>query len=242
MKVTFQRASLASAALLCVLGMSSRADGAAIISICNDLACTGGDDFTVQDNSAQDSLGATGLISFSLMNAFGYSVAVNTSQSKPMVGSATAPQLDLAFVATTNNSNTNSIFLYVSDTDFMNPQTFTMSLGGTNSGGSGSVTGRSWGASNNTALSFSGANLLSTIANQSGTSFSGTTSGSYNPAVNPYSLTIGVAITRTSAGTTTGDLNFQTTAIPEPGSLTFFGIGLAGLGFGVYRRRSAPRD
>ena len=82
-------------AIVGLLGSGERADAALIAAICNDLACSGGDDLMVQDNAAGDMLSALGGLSFST-SAFGFTLAVNTSQSKPMLGSATAPQLDLS--------------------------------------------------------------------------------------------------------------------------------------------------
>jgi hypothetical protein len=80
-----------------------------------------------------------------------------------MVGSAGAPQLDLTFSATTNGAAGN-VFLYASDTNFtLGSGTFVLNLGGTNSGGDGSVQGRAWGGTSNTEFQFSGANLLASI-------------------------------------------------------------------------------
>jgi hypothetical protein len=226
-----------SAALLCFAGLTSRADASLITAICNDLGCTGGDDFIVQDNVSPDTIPGLGSSNFSV-SAFGYLLAVNTAQSKSTIGSATLPQLDLTFSATTNDSNTDSIFIYASDTDFLNPHAFVLSFGGTNSGGSGTVTGRAWGGTSNTALQFSAANLLATTGAQTGNTFSSTAAGSFSPTVNPYSLTIGVAVVRTTPGTTTGDLNFATSAVPEPGSIALFSLGFIGLGIGTFRRKS----
>jgi hypothetical protein len=129
------------AALTCLLGASTAANAAFFATICDDLACTGGNDVTILDNSAGDTIAASGGISFAT-SAFGYSLLVNTSQSKPMIGSAAAPQLDLTYTATTNSATAASVFLYTSDTDFISGGSFVLGLGGTNSGGSGTETGR----------------------------------------------------------------------------------------------------
>ena len=208
-----------------------------VIAVCDDSACTGGNDTFVLDNGAGDTIGAAGAASTSL-SAFGYSLVVNTSQSKPIIGSATAPQLDLNFAATTNDSLAHSIFLFVSDTDFLTGGFDALTIGGTNSGGSGTVTGRAWGGSNNTALSFSPANLLGLIGPETGASFAGSTNGSFNPAANPFSLTIGAAINRSTAGTSTGDLNFSVAAVPEPSTWAMMLVGFGGIGFAMRRKKT----
>jgi hypothetical protein len=192
----------------------------------------------VQDNGAGDTIAGLGASSFAA-SAFGFALLVNTAQSKPMLGSAGVPQLDLTFSATTLDSASHSAFIYVSDTDFIGAQALQLSLGGTNSGGSGTVTGRSWGGTSNTALQFSGANLLNTVGPLSGAAYSGSATGNLTPAVTPYSLTIGVALTRTTAGTTTGDLNLASTPVanvPEPSSLLLGALGMLGVGFTRRRR------
>jgi hypothetical protein len=228
----------AAAALTLTLGTSLEANAAFFAAICDDFACTGGNDLMIQDNSAGDTTAALGAISFSA-SAFGYSLLVNTAQSKPIIGSAAAPQLDLTYTATTNSATPASIFLFASDTDFSASGSFLLSLGGTNSGGSGTETGRAWGGSSNTALQFSAANLLGSVGPLSGPAYSGTTTGSFSSSVDPYSLTVGVAINRAAAGTSTGDLNLQVAAIPEPETYALMLAGLGALGFVARRRKPA---
>src|SRR6185369_16100679 len=176
MKKTLQH--LATTAVVAgALFASAPANAVFVARICNDLQCLGGDDFIIQDNAAGDTIASTGAISFSV-SAFGYSLLVNTAQSKPMVGSAGAPQLDLTFSATTNGAAGN-VFLYASDTNFtLGSGTFVLNLGGTS----------------NTEFQFSGANLLASIGPLTTASFSGKATGPFAAASNPYSLTMGVTI------------------------------------------------
>jgi hypothetical protein len=219
-KKHFSTASMA-ALLLVAVGSGDAARAAFVAAICNDAACSGGNDFFVTDNGSGDNIPALGGINFNV-TAFGYILAVNTSQSKPLIGSSTAPQLDLTYSATTIPGGGGTIFLYASDTDFIASSSgFHLTLGGTNSGGSGTVTGSAWGGTSNTGLDF--ASLLGSVGPFSGSSFSGSANGLYSAAVNPYSLTIGLKISRSTAGTTTGDLNFS--AVPGP----IVGAGLPGL-------------
>lgn len=235
-KVT-RYALTAAAALACALGVSSPASAAFFATICNDIQCTGGDDFLVQDNGAGDTIGAAGAISFAT-SAFGYSLLVNTSQSKPMLGSATTPQLDLTFSATSGAvAPAGSVFLYASDTDFLSGGSFVLTLGGTNSGGSGTETGRAWGGTSNTALQFSGANLFGSLVGLTGAAYSGSVAGAFTPGVTPFSLTMGIAVSRSTAGTSTGDLNLQISPVPEPSTWALMLMGPAFIGFVALRRR-----
>ena len=76
--------------LACAMGVSAPAQAQFFARICNDIQCIGGDDLIVQDNGPGDSFAGAGAINFTGA-AFGYTFLVNTSQSKPMVGSAAAP-------------------------------------------------------------------------------------------------------------------------------------------------------
>jgi hypothetical protein len=50
-------------------------------------------------------------------------------------------------------------------------------------------------------------------------------------------LTTGVVITRSTAGTSTGDLNLQIAAVPEPGTWGMMLLGFGGIRFAMRRRR-----
>jgi len=233
---TARQALSAAAVLACAMGVSAPAHAQFFATICNDIQCTGGDDISFQDNAAGDTVAATGAISFSTA-AFGYSFLVNTSQSKPMLGSAAEPQLDLSFAATSTGTAGN-VFIYTSDTGFTRASgSALLTLGGTNSGASGTVTGRAWGGTSNTALQFSGANLISSLAGLTGPTFAGSATSAFASVVSPYSLTIGMQITRASAGTTSGNLNLQVSAIPEPSIWASIFMGAALVGFVSRRRR-----
>jgi hypothetical protein len=218
---------------------AGRANASLVLAICDDLTCTGGNDLLLQDNALGDTISSLGGMNIST-SAFGFGLLVSTTQSKPMLGSAAVPQLDLTFSATTVDNTAHSAFFYVSDTDFVGAQSLQLALGGTNSGGSGSVTGRSWGGTSNTAMQFSGANLLNTVGPLTGPDYAGAATGTLTPAVTPYSLTIGVALTRSTAGTTTGDLNLASTpmssSVPEPSSLLLGALGM--MGVGLARRKA----
>ena len=210
-------------------GVSTPASAVFVAAVCQDLTCTTAP-IIITDNGAGDTIPVPGAINFS-MAAFGYSLLVNTSQSKPVIGSPLAPQLDLTFTAT----GIGTIFLYAGDTDFTaDPASFLLSLAQTSSGGSGAVTGRAWGGTTNNALTFSP--LIGAIGPLTGAASSGMLAGTYDPTVSPYSLGIGVQIVRTTAGTTTGDLNFSA-AVPEPATWGMMLLGFAGIGMALRRTR-----
>ena len=231
----FLRYALGPAGIFAItLSVSGPAQATLYAAICNDAICTGGNDFVIQDNGAGDTIATTGAINFSTA-AFGYSLLVNTSQSKPIIGSATAPQMDLTFTVTSNGPGNNPIWLYVADNNFHSGGPFVLAIGGVNSGGS-SVMGDAFGGTSNTEFDLS--HVISTLGPFSGAAYSGTASGLFSPSANPFSLALGVEIMGTIGGTSTGDLNIQIGAVPEPSTWAMMILGFAGVGFMAYRRKS----
>jgi hypothetical protein len=201
-----------------------------VAGICTSLGCAGGSDLVVNDDG-------DGVITINTAIG-GYTVLVNTSQSKPAIGSATAPQLDITFTVTSGAGDPGDIFLILSDNGFSttNPSTFTMSLDGNGSGAAGTVAARAWGGSSNNVRDFSLANLFANTGTLGATgSFSSTLTGFFGPTVDPYSLMIAVQLNRAGSGTTTGDLNLTVSSVPEPASMMLLGTGL--LGLAAARRR-----
>jgi len=235
MKRVFGMLTTAAAVVLGIVGFSTTASATPMVAgICTSLGCAGGTDLVVNDDG-------DGVITVSTAIG-GYTVLVNTSQSKPALGSATAPQLDITFTVTSGTATPDpgDIFLILSDNGFSttNPSQFTLHLDGNGSGSpnAGTVGARAWGGSSNNVRDFSLANLFANTGLLSANgSFNSTLTGFFGPSVDPYSLMIAVQLNRNGAGTTTGDLNLTVSSVPEPASMMLLGTGL--LGLAAARRR-----
>ena len=242
-KLTVWRLLFGTAMFVVTVSTASRADAAFISYICDDAACAGGNDVIVTDQGPGDNFPGSamvGQINAGAVSFNGFTIVTNVAQSKSLIGSASAPQLDLTFSAVTNDNLSHTIFLYASDTGFTGLSPFSLTLGGTQTpaGDGNSVVGRAWGGSvnANTPDPRAVGPLLASTGVVTGTPFAVTTLGLLNPSLTPYALTIGMQITRGSAGTTTGDLNLISTPVPESGS-TLMLLGGAFLGLGALRRR-----
>jgi hypothetical protein len=205
---------------------AAKTDAAFHALICNDAACDGAGDLIVQDNQGGDTAGAAGEISISTSMG-SLAVLVNASRSKPALGSATAPQMELNYAV----AGVGTVWLYATDDNFGPTGVTTLS---------GSVDGSHTGIANTSAF-LAGGNDNSQFVNLGpGPNTLDLTSvvvGSDNVGpdidinlakqfgvVSPYFITIGVRIERVSAGTSQGD--FDVVSVPEPASLVLLGFAL----------------
>jgi hypothetical protein len=224
--ITWRRA-MAVGGVVAAVALSGpvTSDAAFIAYICNDVACAGGapPDIIVTDQGAGDTNPTVGVIT-AQGSVGGLLTSVNVSQSKPAIGSAGAPQLDLNFTAT----GIGDVWMYASDTGFTGIANLGLQIGGTSSGSPISVAASVGGGSTNTNLT-PGSPTLANLGPLTTTPFTGSTSaGLVGNTVNPYALTLGVHVVQ-NGGTTTGNA-LTTGSVPEPVSSVLLGVGLVGLG------------
>ena len=178
---------------------------------------------TIVDNGVGDLNPDSGIVLFS--GSLGvFNINVTSGFTKPAVGSAAAPEIDIS--SFNNATAAGTLTITFSEGGFTGfPGTVKADFGGTQMNGNAT----------NTVLQ--NGMLLTTIGPLSGTNFSGGMSGSLTGGA-PYSLTQSVVMNFTAAGDKSFDAHVGV-AVPDGGmTVTLLGLGLAGLaGVGRLRQR-----
>ena len=162
-----------------------------------------------------------------------FNVVVSTGLSEP-IELAPYPHLHLNILAT----GTGAITFELTETSVGSTLTsplsgLTLTVGGITAGG-GSITYRSFVDDGDVAF---GQGTAGPALGPFGAGpHVGSIGGSFAPVTNPYSTTIVVNLNHTTQGTTSTDVDLS--SVPEPASLAVWSVlGLAGLGYGGWRRK-----
>ena len=187
----------------------------------------------VTDGGVGDINTAAGVITFSgVIGTF--IINVTTSISKPVMGSASTPHLDLNSV-NVSTPGPGTLTIMHTDTDFSSagPSAGQMSLGGTTAG---SVEYKAYYDLANSAFGLT--TLIGTTGVISTTPFASAITGA-GPGADPaYSLTQVVTIVHEGGGAQSSSFDAELT-VPEPDASLLLGMSLAGLGllgYGLRRR------
>ena len=188
---------------------------------------------TLTDNALGDGLAQEGAILFS-GTVGNFIINVETGLSKPILGAASLPHMDLSS-SNTSVGTGGTLTVEFSDTGFTGVVPgFLTKVGGT-AGGTFQLDTY---LDNSNAIFFIWTNL-STLGPFGAGAFSGESSASATP-VSPYSLTFMATINHGPSVTgTVTSFDAELTAVPEPATMLLSGLGL--LSLGVYLRRRSKK-
>ena len=199
------------------IGTASTADATLMLRLIDPTMP--GSEVTIVDQGANDINTTPGVVMFS-GSVGGFAVNVSTGVSKPVLGSAAFPSIDLNSIDLTTRTG-GSLQIWLTDTGFTALGPAIMAIGGTTVG---NVTYNAWADESN--VEFATGNQIGSLGPLSG-AFSGTT-GSLGlvASLSPYSLTQEVLIVQTTAGASSFNAAL---AVPEPATMALFGLSLVGV-------------
>lgn len=168
-----------------------------------------GDSVTILDNGPGDADPTVGSIAYSGFVGFNWFLSVAGGTSKPVSGSAAAPDLTLSTLDFSFDAGTLDIQL--SDTDFVNatPMTFTGAISGSTDG---IVTFNTWADPGN--ILFGGNTAITSQGPFATSPFNDSQSVSRDPGGSPYALTLNATITHSSFGTSSCDAGLTGVSTP----------------------------
>lgn len=195
---------------------------------------------TVQDNVGADGSALAGFVSYNApVGTFaGWSVILSAGVTKPLVGSASAPQLDLNWNVVRSGPGSGNLKIYFSENGFNLAGNTPVIVG---AGGTLGTTAAN--TLNVSSYYDSGNAVLQPTTLLTSHNFSGPGAFSGNDAANApadpaVAFTVKVDVTMAAGEVTSGDVHLYT-AVPEGGSMvTFLGTALLALGFYASRRKA----
>ena len=194
----------------------------------------------VADNSASDSSAAAGFINYQAPAGLfaGWSIIVSSGTTKPIIGTATAPELDLNWSITRNaNAGVGTLTVCFSENGFnlTGLAQAVNSSGGTLGTGANTALIRTYYDTANVELA---ATSLMTTHNFSGPgAFAANDANNSVPADPNVAFTIKLDLVQGAGQITSGDIHLRL-SVPEGGSMvTFLGTALLALGVFAARRK-----
>lgn len=212
---------------------------ASFIMYLDDLS-TVGKDIVVRDDTlsglftsiglttdADTASSTTGLLSYS-GSVGGFFINATTALSKPVLHGPDASIFDLNSINVSGQAG--QLQIGITDTGFTGDHNLSFGIGGTTDG---SISASAYMDLNN--IEFGQGTLLGSYS-ASGLSFSSNSATTYlSNVTNPFSLTLITSINHQKHGVTSFD---AAVSVPEPSVIALFGLGLAGLGVAVRRRKT----